>query len=86
MYGLDILHQRDKRVKTKSQRVLGANSYVCRSYRGKPGRGGLFAPPPILNRVKITLIVKSECQQNQERCPVLRFTLNALLEFEIIFV
>ena len=25
---------------TKIQEVLGANSYVCRSYRGKTGRGG----------------------------------------------
>ena len=25
--------------------VLGANSYVCRSYRGKTGRGTLYAPP-----------------------------------------
>ena len=39
-------------IKTKSQKVLGANSYVCRSYRGKTSMGGLFAPPPILNRVK----------------------------------
>ena len=31
-------------IKTKSQKVLGANSYVCRSYRGKTGR-------VILNRV-----------------------------------
>ena len=23
---------------------LGANSYVCRSYRGKTGTGGLFPP------------------------------------------
>ena len=43
-------------VKTKSQKVLGANylrlnSYVRRSYRGKTGRGELFAPP-ILNWVK----------------------------------
>ena len=40
-----ILHQCDKRFKTKSQKVLGANSYVCRSYRGKIGRG-TFLPPP----------------------------------------
>ena len=43
-------------VKTESQKVLGANFYVCRSYRGNTGRGGggggWFAPPPILNRVK----------------------------------
>ena len=29
-----------KRVKTKSQKVLGANSYVCRSYSGKTNDGG----------------------------------------------
>ena len=28
------------------------NSYVCRSFRGKTGKGGLFAPKsPILNTV-----------------------------------
>ena len=32
-------------LKTKIQKVLGANSYVCRSYRGKTGRRGLFVPP-----------------------------------------
>ena len=36
-YGLAILHQCDKSVKTKSQKVLAANSYVCRTYRGKSG-------------------------------------------------
>ena len=48
-----------KRVKNKSQKLLGANSYVCKSYRRKTvrgwrvGRGWLFAPGPlILNRVK----------------------------------
>ena len=45
MHGLEILQQCDKRVKTKSQRVLGANSYVCRSYREKTGRVGIFTPP-----------------------------------------
>ena len=30
-YELEILHHCSKRVKTKSQRVFGANSYVCRS-------------------------------------------------------
>ena len=33
-YQLEILHQSGKRVKTKSQNVLGASSYVC-SYKGK---------------------------------------------------
>ena len=40
-YDLDVLQQCGKRVKTKSQKVLGAKSYVCRSYRGKTG-GGSF--------------------------------------------
>ena len=50
------LHQCDKKVKTKSQKVLRANSYICISYRVKIGWGCLFAPPPplpIFNRVKI---------------------------------
>ena len=39
------MHYWGERVKTKIQKVLEANSYVCRSYMGKSGRGG-FAPPP----------------------------------------
>ena len=55
-YGFEILHQSDKRVKTKSQKDLGANSYICRSYIAKTGRGIFLAPPPrILNRVKCTV-------------------------------
>ena len=50
-YELEIFCYCGKRVKTKSQKVLGAKSYVCRSYRGKTGRGGAFSPPRILNRV-----------------------------------
>ena len=44
-----------KRVKTNIRKVLWAKSYVCSSYRGKTGRGCLFAPTPtpILNRVKV---------------------------------
>ena len=42
-YDVKILHQCGKRVKTTSQKVLGANFYVCRSYRGKTGSAGLFA-------------------------------------------
>ena len=34
-----VLHQSGNRVKTKSQKVLGASYNVCRSYRGKIGRG-----------------------------------------------
>ena len=55
-YKLEILHQSVKSVKTKSQKASGANSYVCRIYRGKTGWGAFLAlplpPPPILNRVK----------------------------------
>ena len=47
-YGLEILQQWGKRITTKSQKVLGANSYVCRSSRGKTA----FLSP-ILNRVKV---------------------------------
>ena len=50
MCKLEILHNCGKRVKTKSQEVLGAKSYVCRSYTGKTGRAA-FLPPPIPNRV-----------------------------------
>ena len=42
---LEILHQCGKRVKTKSQKVLGANSYVCRSYWEKKLVGGGFFCP-----------------------------------------
>ena len=43
----------ENKVKTRSQKFLRANSYVCRSYKGKTGRD-VFALPPILNRVKDT--------------------------------
>ena len=36
----------DKRVKPKSQTILGTNYYVCRSYRGKSCSGDLFAQHP----------------------------------------
>ena len=45
----------------QSQKVFWANSYVCRSYSGKTGRGAFlppFPPPPtplILNRDEITV-------------------------------
>ena len=43
---IEILHQCGKRVKTKSQSILGANSYVCRSYREKLVVGVFFRPLP----------------------------------------
>ena len=45
-YDLRISHQCGKKVKTKSQNVFGVNSYICWKYRGKAGKGVLFAPPP----------------------------------------
>ena len=47
---IKLLHKCGKTVVTKSQKCLGANSCVCRSYRRKTGREA-FLPPPILNRV-----------------------------------
>ena len=45
MYGLEILHKWEKRVENKNQKVFGANSYACRSCKGKTGWGGPFWPP-----------------------------------------
>ena len=39
-YEVEILYHCGKNVKTKSLKLLGANSQVCRSYRGKISRGG----------------------------------------------
>ena len=44
MYELEILHHYGKRTKTKSQKVLAAIFYVCRSSRGKTGQD-TFLPP-----------------------------------------
>ena len=41
-----------KGLKLKVRKVLGADFYVCRSYRGKTGRWGFFFPTLILNRVR----------------------------------
>ena len=50
-YGFESLHQCGKWVKNKSMKFL-ANSYVCRSYMKKTGRGSVL-DLPILNRVYI---------------------------------
>ena len=53
MYDLEILQQC---AETKHQNVCGDKSHVCRSYRGKTGLGVFLPPPPpILNRVKVTI-------------------------------
>ena len=49
-HGLEILHHCGKRVKTKSRKNFGANSYICRSFRTKTGRGHFCFQ--ILKRVK----------------------------------
>ena len=50
-----ILHQCGKTVKTKTQKVLGANSYVCKVTGEKQVRGPFCPPPPppILKKVKV---------------------------------
>ena len=70
-YGLEILRQCGKMVKTKSQKVLSPNSYVCRGWRGKSGRGH-FCPPSWIGLIwfftfnKMSLILtESSCQNNK---------------------
>ena len=50
------LHKCGKRVETKNQKCFEANSYVCRSFRGKTGRGP-FWPLPTLNRDKLITVL-----------------------------
>ena len=66
---------------TESQKVLGANSYVCRSYRVKTGRGTFLTPSPpshspaILNRVKAftELYTRADATaQQQKKCSLKR--------------
>ena len=56
-----IFHQSVERVKTKSQKVLGPNSYVCRSYRGKTGRG--TSPPLSWIGLIIILAIRIKTQK-----------------------
>ena len=50
-YDFEILHQCGKTVKTKGQNVLGANSSVCKSYRGKNCTEGTILPLPPLPHI-----------------------------------
>ena len=53
LMALKILQECGKKVQTKIQNVLTANSYFQGSYRGNIGEEDLFAAPyPTLNRVK----------------------------------
>ena len=55
-YALKLLHGCGKKVKTRSQKVLGANSYIGRSYREKAGRGSCtFSVSIFLIEIQIAL-------------------------------
>ena len=43
-YGIEKLHKSGRNSETKSQKVLGTNPHIYRSYRGKPGRGLFWLP------------------------------------------
>ena len=60
---LETLHQCGKKSETKCQKVLVANSSVCRSYRDKV-LGGLLGPP-VHNRVVIEPIKNRERKRLQ---------------------
>ena len=45
-FGHEILQQCGKIVKTKSQKALWADSYVCKNYRVKTDRGLFTSPHP----------------------------------------
>ena len=41
---LNVYASTGKGLKLKLRKFWGTNSYVCRGYRGKTSRGGLFFP------------------------------------------
>ena len=85
MYENEILHQRGERVKTKSQKVLKAKSYVCRSYRGKTGRGFFLPlpPPVILNRVQATYVNLCQFHFFQKIYFIMNVLLDSFYNFQI---
>ena len=46
-HGLEVLHQYGKRIKTKSQKDFGVNSYVCKIYRGKNQKSWVAVMLPV---------------------------------------
>ena len=62
MYGLEFLYQSGKRVQTKSQKILGVNSYFCRSYRGEAGRGKAVLPVIIHRHISCDILVSDLCR------------------------
>ena len=67
------------RVKTKSQKIFGAKSNVCRSYRGKTGRGAFLHPPPliIMNRVKTEAFIQ-RCSRKNALVKILKNLLSTI--------
>ena len=51
-YGLETLLQCAKRVETKNQKVLRAESCICRGYRGKTGTETFFSLTPSWTELK----------------------------------
>lgn len=56
-YETETLHQCRKRVKSKCQEVLGANSNVCRSYRGKLVSGLFGLKVLLLDAFKVLRVI-----------------------------
>ena len=66
-----------KSVKTKSQKVLGANSYVSRSYRAKTGRVNHFLfPLKFIEKIHNYEITLDEVKNNQTELGILINKLN----------
>ena len=78
MYDLKVLQRFDKSVKTKSEKVFGANSYVCRSYRenlewvgGGGGECGFFDPSAIL--LRSVHLTKRSAALDSENCDAVSY-------------
>ena len=75
IYGLEDLHKGGKRVETKSQKVLGVNSYVRWSYTSKSVGWAFysFAPPNLIsNRLMLNLNSFQEKKLSTLQKPELR--------------
>ena len=71
-YGLVILYQCGKKIKTKSQTIFGVNSYICRSHRGKTGSGiGLMFP--LQNRIQTNSHITYLCENEGNDGSTLHF-------------
>ena len=74
-------HQCGKRVKTKSRKVLRANSYVCKSYRGKSSRKGVASHPEYVILLSMSMILLYfNCDQVSDIWQQLELNLNLIHE------